>query len=219
MFGKGDVGENLVYLAVAVFVILIVVYAVFFSGRDLTPAYVPDDFLVDGWSEDLLERDSGSSFFGLESWCSIVYKFDGLYPASLTVSSYKTLFMMNEDDLREKTMDAIVEASGHGILVDNSSELSGERFLKNGHSTMYIIYYGNDTSKTPVESITVIGEVWNCGVSGKSIVCIGIAQVTDNLNNNTAVNTTSWSKIVGDENGVIDDLVDGDGLIYNIICH
>ena len=219
MFGKGDAGENLVYLVVAVLVILIVVYAVVFSGRELTPAYVPDDFLDDGWSENLLERDSGSSFFGLESWYSIVYKVDGLYPASFTISSYKTLFMMNEDDLCDKTTEAIVEASRHGILVDNSSELSGERFLKNGHKTMYILYDGNDTSKDPVECIKVIGEVWNCGVSGKSIICIGIAQVTDNLHNNTAVNTTSWSKIVGDENGEINGFIDEYGLIYKVICH
>jgi len=219
VFGKGDAGENLVYLVVAVFVILIVVYAVVFSGRELTPAYVPDDFLDDGWSENLLERDSGSSFFGLESWYSIVYKVDGLHPASFTISSYKTLFMMNEDDLCDKTTEAIVEASRHGILVDNSSELSGERFLKNGHKTMYILYDGNDTSKDPVECIKVIGEVWNCGVSGKSIICIGIAQVTDNLHNNTAVNTTSWSKIVGDENGEINGFIDEYGLIYKVICH
>jgi len=216
---NGGARESLVYILVAVVVVVIIVFAVVFSGRSLKSAYVPNDFLDAGWSEDLFERDSGSSFFGLESWYSITYKTEGLYPASLTVSTYKTLFMMNEDELRDKTTETIWAASQQGIVVVNGTKIFGERFLKNGHNSIYIVYDGEDTSKDPVEKIKVVGEVWNCGVSGTSIICIGVAQVTDNLNNNTAVNTTSWKKIISGLNGEIEDFTGDDGLIYNVVCH
>ena len=216
---NGGARENLLYILVAVVVVVIIVFAVVFSGRSLTSAYVSNDFLNVGWGEDLFERDSGSSFFGLESWYSITYKTEGLYPASLTVSSYKTLFMMNEDELRDKTMETIWAASEQGVVVDNGTKTVGDRFLRNGHNSMYIVYDGDDTSKDPVEKIKVVGEVWNCGVSGTSIICIGVAQVTDNLNNNTAVNTTSWKKIISGLNGEIEGFTGDDGLIYNVVCH
>ena len=219
VIGKGGARENLIYILVAVVVVIIIVFTVVFSGRNLTSAYVPNDFLDEDWGEDLFERDSGSSFFGLESWYSITYKFDGLYPASLTVSTYKTLFMMNEDELRDKTIETIWAASEQGIMVFNSTKISGERFLRNGHNSMYIVYDGEDASKDPVEQIKVVGEVWNCGVSGTSIICIGVAQVTDNLNDNTAVNTTSWEKIISGLNGEIEGFIGDGGLIYNVVCH
>jgi len=198
---------------------VIVVFAVVFSSRQLTPAYVPDEFLDEGWSENLVERDSGSQFLGLESWYSITYKIDGNYPASLTVTTFKTLVMMNENELRDKTIETIEKALERGIAIDKITELTGERVLKNEHKTMYIIYDGNDTSKDPSEKIKIIGEVWNCGTSGTSIICIGVAQITDNLHNNMELNTTYWGKIVRDENGVINDFIGEDGLIYNVICH
>jgi hypothetical protein len=116
-------------------------------------------------------------------------------------------------------METIWAASAQGIVVVNSTKISGERFLRNGHNSMYLVYDGEDTSKEPVEKIKVVGEVWNCGVSGTSIICIGVAQVTDNLNNNTSVNTTSWGKIISGLNGEIEDFIGDDGLIYNVVCH
>jgi len=216
---KGGAKENRIYVIIAVFIIVVVVFAVVFSGRQLMSAYVPDEFLDEGWSENLVERDSGSQFLGLESWYSITYKIDGNYPASLTVTTFKTLVMMNENELRDKTIETIEKALERGIAIDTITEFTGERVLKNEHKTMYIIYDGNDTSKDPSEKIKIIGEVWNCGASGTSIICIGVAQITDNLHNNMELNTTYWGKIVRDENGVIDDFIGEDGLIYNVICH
>jgi hypothetical protein len=86
---------------------------------------------------------------------------------------------------------------------------------------MYTIYEGNDTSKDPYEKIKIIGESWSCGTSGTSIIIIGVAQISDNLNNNTEINTTHWAKIVKDEEGTfgLEEFIGEDGLIYNIICH
>lgn len=219
MTDKGGVGERRVYVVVAFFILIVVVFAVVFGSSQFTPAYIPDDFLGGIWVESLADRDSGSQLFGLERWCSLTYKIDGSYPAYLTVTTFKTLVMMNKNELRDKTMATIEKALQQGIAIDNSTEVTGERVLKSNHRTMYIIYDGNDTSKDPSEKIKIIGEVWNCGTSGTSIICIGVAQVTDNAHNNSEVNNTYWNKIVRDENGFIDGFVGEDGLIYNVRCH
>lgn len=216
---KGDAGEGRIYVIIAVFILIVVVFAVVFGSSQLTPAYIPDNFLGEGWSENIGERDSGSQFLGLEKWCSITYMIGEKYPAYLTVTTIKTLIMMNENELRDKTIETIEKALQQGIAIDNNTKVTGERVLKNRHKTMYIIYDGNDTSKDPSEKIKIIGEIWNCGASGTSIICIGVAQITDNAHNNSEINTVYWKKIVRDENGVIDDFVGDDGLIYNVICH
>jgi len=219
--GKGDAGESrIIYIIVAFIIVIIVVFAVILSTRQLTPAYVPDDVLInDGWAENLTSRDEGSHLLGLEKWCSLTYDVEGRYPAYLTVTTYKTLLMMDENELMDKTTETIKKALQHGIAIDNSSESTKERVLKNEHKTTYIIYSGNDTTKDPHEKIKIIGEAWNCGTSGTSIICIGLAQITDYAHNNPNENTTQWEKIVRDRNGMIDDFAGEDGLIYNVICH
>ena len=220
MSGEGRVRENKIYIIIALVIVTTIVLAVIFSGRDLTPAYIPSDYLVDNWIEDLSERSSGSQLLGLEKWSSFTYELEGSIPAYVSVTTFKTLFMMNEEQLRDKTVETIQNSIEQGIIIDENTKLSGERVLKNGHSTMYIVYQGNDTSKNPVEEIKIIGEVWNCGISGTSVICIGFAQITDYAHQNPDINT-SWSKIIKDESGTFgNDSFQGDnGLIYNVLCH
>ena len=207
---KGGERENRIYIFVAIVIILVIILTVFFSTNILTKAFIEDSFLGDHWYEDIVERREESQLFGLENWASFTYKNDNLsYPAYVTVTSFKLLFMMNEEDLLEKTEDTIKKISEQGILIDINSRLSDKRELKNGHKTTFVIYDGNDTSKEPMERIKVIGETWNCGNSGTSIICIGVAQITDNASNNSKNNIVNWESIIGQQNG----------LIYNVKCH
>ena len=208
MMWKDCAGESRIYAIIAVFILIVVIFAVMFSGRPFTPAYVGNDVLDGGWGENLVKRADDSQLFGLERYVSLTYEIDGLYPASLTVTTIKTPVMMNEQDLRDKTVETIEQASELGIVVDPTTEIIGERLLNNTHKTLYIMYDGNDTSKTPAERIKIIGETWNCGASVTSIICIGVAQITDYAHNNVTTNIEQWNKIIEE-----------DGLIFNVICH
>jgi hypothetical protein len=215
------VGENKIYLIIACFVLVVVVFAALLSGIQLTTAYIPDGYLEKRWGEDLGERECGSQLLGLEKWCSFTYRVDGRYPAYLTITSIKFVVTPNENQLVVKAEETIEKALQGGIIIDNKSKITGERVLQNGHNTRYITFEGVDTSLPQVEEIKIIGEVWNCATSGTSIICIGLAQVTDNNHNNPEIHTEYWEKIVKDDKGTFGDLgyKGWDGLIYNVVCH
>ena len=221
MIGEGDSKETRIYVIIAFLIILVVIFAVVFSGNQLKQAYIHNDFLDDGWCEDLVERDSGSQFLGLEKWGSLTYKIDCNYTTYLTITTIKTLVMMSEKELRDKTGETMKKALNIEIMLEEDTKIKGERLLKNGHKTMYIVYNGTDTSKKPYEQVKIIGEVWNCGKSGTSIICLGFAQITDNAHSNSEINTTYWEKIVRDKKGTFgtEGFQGEDGLIYNVICH
>lgn len=219
---KGGSRDNKVYAVIAILIIIVLIIAIFFSTNQLTPAIIEDDILGDSWSEDLEERNGSSHFWGLEKWASYTYRnYNDNYPAHVTVTSFKTLFMMNEDELKDRTLETIEQASEQGIIIDEGSMSTGVRALYNGHKTSYIIYDGNDTSKEPFEKIKIIGESWNCGTSGTSIICIGLAQLTDNAHNNSDLNMVYWQKIIKDKEGVfgLGAYKSDDGLLFNIKCH
>jgi hypothetical protein len=129
--------------------------------------------------------------------------------------------MMDEKEIFDKTEDIIQNTFDDGFNIDNNTKITGKRILKNGHKTMYIIYNGTNISKNPNENIKIIGEVWNCGKSSTSIICLGYAQITDNKNNNANIYINYWQKIIGDEQGTfgLKDFQKEDGLIFNVICH
>jgi hypothetical protein len=207
---KGGEKENRVYIAIALIILFVIILIVFFNSNQLDKAFTEDTILGTSWYEDINARKEESQLFGLEKFASFTYKNnDKEYPAYVTVTSIKLFFMMNEADLLETAEETIFDASKKGIIIQNDTRLTGERDLFNGHKTTYIIYNGSDNSKEPFEKIRIIGETWNCGNSGTSIICIGVAQITDNVNNNSIINTTYWDKIVGYQNG----------LIYNVKCH
>jgi len=211
-------GETRIYTIIAIFVIIVIIFAVIFSGTSFSHAYIDATVLTDGWHENRAESDGVLQWFG--GWRSITYTTDGSYPANLTVTTYKMLVLMNEQELQQKTTEAIENAIQQGIVVNNTTMVAGERLLQNEHVTSYVVYDGTDNSKTPPEKIKIIGEVWNCGTAGVSVVCIGIAQITDNEHNNSVIDTTSWYKIVSDAGGTFGDDAEGTyGLIDNVICH
>jgi len=214
---KGGSRDNKIYAVIAIFIVVLIVLTVlwFLIASPLTEAYIENNILGDAWNEDIRERDGGSQLGGLEKWASFTYRNnDNKFPAYVTVTSYKLIFMMNEDQLKDQTIETIRQASEEGIVIDENSKITGERALNNGHTTMYIIYDGNDTSD---EMIKIIGETWNCGISGTSIICIGFAQLT----NNSETNSAHWAKIIRDKTETfgVGDFQGDDGLIFNVKCH
>ncbi len=223
---KGGWRENKVYIIIAIIVCIIVLLTIIILSNNLVQAYIPEQFLDDNWIEDVNEREYNERFFGLEKQASFTYKkdeeIDDLYPAYVTVTSVKTIFMMNEEDLFDKTVETLNEIAKRDKLIYNdSSILKGSRVtFDNRHKTRYIVYEGIDNSTKFNEEIRIIGECWNCGVSGTSIICIGYAQVTE-YENNFEYYYGNWAKIISDKEGTFgpDIYKDSTGLIFNVKCH
>lgn len=223
MVFKGGIRENRVYIAIAILAMTVIIIAIIFSTSQLTEAYIEDEILGDSWSEDINERVEGSQLFGLEKWVSFTYRNEDVtYPAYVTINSIKMFFMMNENDLKDKTIETINKASDQGIVIDKNSDVTGQRLTKNNaHRTNYFIYDGNDTSNEVYENIKIIGECWNCEKSGTSVICIGVARISDNANSNSDSFTSCWAEIVGDRKGTFGpgDFKTNYGLIFNVKCH
>lgn len=208
-------GENKKHIWMTIALMLVLLVA--FSGCvNISCSYIPDLVITDGWHENLALRNTGSQFLGLEKWCGSVYEINGKYPASLTVTTIKTLILTDEEELQKKTIETIEETFQDSIQLNESTKLTGERTLLKKHKTMYMIYDGIDINRN--EKIKIIGEVWNCGTSGTSIICIGMAYITNN-GNPTIENTENWQKIVMDPGGTIGSFTGEEGLIYNVHCH
>lgn len=213
--------DNRIYLVVAIFIIVVIILTIFFSTNKLVSAKIEDYILGSSWIEDIGERDCGSGVLGLEKWASFTYKNNNVtYPAYVTVTSFKTVFMMNEQDLKNKMEETIRGSSKQGVSVDLETKITGERTLNNGHKTLYSIYDGNYSSNEADEKIKIIGETWNCGTSGTSIICIGYAQITDKAHNNSEIDFTYWVKILKDKDGTFGlDYKGNEGLLFNVKCH
>jgi len=200
--------------------ILIATIIFFFTASsgcvNIKCAYIPDEILSNGWYENLSLRNTGLHFLGMEKWCSSVYELKGKYPASLTLTTIKSILLADEDEINKKIQKIIKENFKDNIQLNESTRITGERTLINSHKTKYIIYEGLDIIKK--NKIKIIGEVWNCGISGSSIICIGIAYIS-NEENPFVEYIENWKKIVIDPNGSIENLIGQNGLINNVICH
>jgi len=220
---------NWFYAGIAIFIVLLILLTILFSTNTLFKAYVDDHFLVNGWLESG-DRSYNEQLFGLEKQSTFKYivgnSSDENFTTFLTVTSIKTIFMINEQELLDKTIKTIYNAAGaRNITINNSSQFTSSRFLKNGHNTFFIVL--NSTQKIGgfVEKVKIIGEAWNCANSGTSIICIGVAQTTDVKNGNNYENFIHWAKIIGDEKKTFNEIynynnyADPNGLIFNVKCH
>lgn len=217
--------DKLFYTTVTIVVIVVIILTFILTSSKLIFAFVPDDVLKNGWRENPFERFSEDRLLGLEKQVSLTYHNES-YRAFLSVTTIKMLFMINENDLLIKTDETINERVKElNISLDPDSRITGNRIIGNMHKTSYVIYNGTDHSKIPNEKIKIIGEAWNCGPSGTSIVCIGFSQVTDNANNKSYENLENWAKIIRDIDGTFVSLYNSeifqgeDGLIFNVKCH
>ena len=132
---------NWLYIVLAIFILVLLLLTILFSTSNLYKAYIDDRFLVDGWFESG-ERIYKEQLLGLEKQSTFKYKFDSIteekYTAFLTVTSIKTIFMINEQELLDKTIKTIFNAvSTINITIINSSQFTGSRFLKNGHNSFF----------------------------------------------------------------------------------
>lgn len=219
---RTGLGENKLYIGVSFFVIIVIVLTILFSTSDINPARIPLDVLGEEWFWDTDNSTKDESFLGLESFNSFTYRCDNdSFPAYVTISTMKKFFMMNEKDLIEETEDLILSKTmDQGIIIDKKTRIDGERTLKSGHKTMYFVYNGSLVSDDISEDIMIFGETWNCDKSRTSIVCVAVAQ-TSNQELDVKNNFSFWSKILRDPNGTfgIDVFIGSDGLIFNIVCH
>jgi len=199
---RGKSSVNKVYVALAVLIVILIIFTFLFSGNQLILAIVEFEYLTEGW-DDSGEHFYDEGIFDLEKQASIKYGLDDdyVYSAFLRVTTIKTLFTMSEEELLEKTKETIIQsATEKNITLNKTSMFKSSRVLDNGHKTTYIIYSGAITSNNYSEQIVIIGETWNCARSGTSIICIGFAQITDN-SNNLDYNYTALAKVLGDKEG------------------
>ena len=207
---KGISRENKIYLLIAFFILIIILFTAIISSSSITEAYVKDDALGNDWYEDIDERYLDSQLFNLEKQASFTYQVDNsTYPSFLTVNTYKTIFMMNEKELFEKTIESIESyaKTKNLSLYHNSSDIE-DRTLLNGHKTKHIIYNGSISKKEGIEKIKIIGETWNCEKSGTSIIVVGFSQITNSSVDSNKKYLGFWNEIIKE-----------DGLIYNVKCH
>jgi len=208
----GEHKNHILTIIVATFIIIIIC-----SGCiSIKCPYIPDVVINNGWYENLSLRNTGTQFLGLEKWCCSVYEINGKYPATLTVTILKTLILTDEKELYKKIIGVIEDTFKDTIKLNESTKLKGSRTLEKNHQTLYILYDGISINKN--EKIKIIGEVWNCGNSGISIISLGIAYITHN-EDPIIEYTDNWQKIVMDPRGIIGNFTGEEGLIYNIYCH
>ena len=172
-FKKEKTG-NWFYVIIAFFIVILILLTVLFSTNTLFKAYIDDRFLVNGWLESG-DRSYNEQFFGLEKQSTFKYITSvnsyEKYSAFLTVTSIKTVFMINEHKLLDKTTETIFNAADSiNITINNSSQFTSSRFLKNGHNTFFILLNGTQKKDGFVEKVKIIGETWNCAYSGTSII-------------------------------------------------
>ena len=221
MNGNGDSKIKFKFGIILIIIVIIILFFIFFTNAELNVAFIHHDFLNGEWFENLDYRNIESRLYGFEKWASIRYEIDSNYTNFLTVTTIKTLVLLDENELSDKIEDIIDSMLESGIILDRNSKISGERFLKNGHKSIYNIFDGIDNLKKPNEKVKIIAEVWNCGIKGNSIICLGFSQITDNNHNNSNINKIYWEKIVGDLSDSFgkENYGKDNALIYNVVCH
>lgn len=181
---------------------------------ELSPVLLEDSQLPDGWVENTALRNTGVQFLGLERWQSFTYQNTGGYPASMTITTMKTIVLNDEEQLQQLLRTTIEEVYGVQFQLNVSSFKQGERLLINGQQSRYFLY--NASSEYPAWShVRIIGEVWNCVSSGVSVLCHGYAVVS--LNNTTSLHSQHWDELVQDPQQTISSIA-GEGIIYTIHC-
>lgn len=206
---------------ISILIFLIIISLLILNNNQINTAYIHQEYLDNEWFENLEYRNIETQFFGLEKWISIRYELKSNYTNYLILTTIKTIVLFDEKELSNRIEDIIDSMLDKGTLLDENSKISGERFLKNGHKSIYNIFEGVNTLERPNEKVRIIAEIWNCGFECKTIICLGYSQITDALHNNMSINSENWEKIVGDKKGTFGDgyYIRDDGLIYNVICH
>lgn len=206
---------NLKKILLPVSILLVFIFLILSGGCvELRSAYIDESVLTDGWYENTALRSTGTHFLGLEKWCSLSYEIKGNYPATVTVSSIKALVLSDRDAVETQMRNTIENTFVDAVNL--SYNISGKRVLQNTHQSLYVIYDGIDSIS--LNQLKIIGEVWNCATAGTSIICIGIAYIT-NQQIGPDIYLTHWQRIISDEQGSILGVIGVNGLLNNVRCH
>ena len=222
---RGEQRINKFYIMLAVVVLILLIITFLFSGNQITRAIVESKYLTDGW-DDSGDRFYSERFFGLEKQASIKYSNEHDNSSSfLTVTTIKTLFSLNEEELIEKTEETITESAVEkNITLNQTSRFKDSRVLSSLHKSIYVMYTGSIVKNNISEEVVLYGETWNCAQSGTSIICIGFSQITNNLNS-SVYEYMDLAKVIGDPGGTFVEHFDSsnfiteDSLIFKVKCH
>ena len=193
---------------------ILIFFIILLSGCvELKTAYIQPENLPTGWIEVTALKNTVIETFGLEKWSSVTYEYKDDLQGIITISTINTLVLTDENDLLDyvnSTVFSIFKPQGQVLKIEQ-----GSRSLLTKHTSQYLIYKLENKSRNSTGRL--IGEVWNCGVAGTSIMCMGFI-IDENTTNQMIKNSGVWTQIVGDPIGSIDDMV-YEGLIYQIKCH
>ena len=112
MDGRDNSKIKFKYGIISILIFTIILFLIFFSNNELNVAFIHHDFLSDEWFENLDYRTTISKLFGLEKWASIRYEIDSNYTNFLTITTFKTLILLDENELSnkiEEITDSILE--------------------------------------------------------------------------------------------------------------
>jgi hypothetical protein len=211
-----------VSVVISLVIIVIIASVMVISTRQIMGAVVPDSSLVDGWHERISDRAVSSGFFNINQEIAYTYAVDDvIFPASLLVQTTKSLVLPSEAQLLTQAISRYLPSLQDRFLINQTASVQGMRELKNGHHTHYIIYPGSINASDGVDEVRCIIEVWNCGLSKTSIICVGVAQMTnDSVPPLNQSNLDHWQRIISDPVGSFGDQYrHDDALIYSIRCH
>jgi hypothetical protein len=201
------------------------------------PARVPDSLLGNGsgWAADAGHSDAQpqSQSLGLVQRQTLAYTDDGKhgnggYPANLALTTLKLFPTPSRDQLRDIVQQQVKEQSqAQGIQLGNQA-LQGSRTLADGHTTLFFVFTGTVTGQGSLftssnATAKILGEVWNCGEAGTSVVAVGLAQVGSasslgGIPLQNQENPQNWRELAADPHGSIDNQQGGDGLVDNAVC-
>ena len=209
----GALKDKKFFLSISIFILCIVVVCL--SGCvQVSQSYIPSRALPPGWYQNLSLRNTGTTFLGLEQWIGVTYEISGDYPASITITTVKTIILADEQNLLLKTREVIESTFLDTILFNSSFE--GERMNSMNHQTRFVIYNGYDMVKH--QDVRVIGEVWNCDDTGSSVICIGVAYVSSPVSSLISYKQ-HWYDMVMDPVQSIEHYGSEPGIIYSVRCH
>jgi len=211
-----------VSVVISLIIIVIIASVMVISTRQITAAMVPDSSLVDGWHERIGDRIVSSGFFNLNQAVTYTYATDDvLFPASLLVQTKKSLVLPSETQLLNQAVSEHLPDLQNNYSINTNTTMQGMRTLHTGHQTHYIVYQGVRNDSAQLDEIRCVIEVWNCGISKISVICIGVAQITNVSILSTDHSTMNYLEhILSDPIGTFgEQYQQPDGLIYSIRCH
>lgn len=132
-------------------------------------------------------------------------------------------------DLAHRLLGAGAEAN---MTLDPHASQEGERLLRNGLETHWIIEQGTVTRASATglfrqdATVRLIAEVGFDGLSSTAIVAVGQAQIAAKVQcpligqcPSQPPDYTTWNYIVGDPAGSVGGARDNNGLLYNLVTH